>query len=122
MAAISAIDSFLIQSARAPTGADIDGSVSGPMIISVGAPTYVAVEAADKLAGEGTPADVYCVNGFPVADDFFDGVAAKYDGVVTVEEVEPLDDDVHAEAVHRDRVPDACVEVVQRGLVGESDR
>jgi len=55
-------------------------------IISVGAPTYVAVEAADKLAGEGTPADVFCVNGFPVADDFFDGVAAKYDGVVTVED------------------------------------
>jgi transketolase len=55
-------------------------------IVSVGAPTYVAVEAADKLAGEGTAADVYCVNGFPVADDFFDGIAEKYDGVVTVED------------------------------------
>ncbi len=55
-------------------------------IISIGAPTYVAVDAAEKLAGEGVPADVYCVNGFPVADEFFDGIGEKYDGVVTVED------------------------------------
>jgi hypothetical protein len=47
----------------------------------------VAIEAADKLQPEGTAADVYIVNGFPVADDFFDGLGKKYPGgVVTVED------------------------------------
>lgn len=56
-------------------------------IVSVGAPSYLAIEAADKLQPEGTAADVYIVNGFPVADDFFDGLGKKYPGgVVTVED------------------------------------
>ena len=55
-------------------------------ILTVGAPSYLAAEAADKAAAQGVPADVYVVNGFPLADDFFDDIASRYTRVLTLED------------------------------------
>jgi deoxyxylulose-5-phosphate synthase len=55
-------------------------------ILSVGSPTYMAVAAAETATAEGTPTDVHVINGFPLADDFFQGVAAKYSRVLTLED------------------------------------
>ena len=55
-------------------------------ILAVGAPTYLAVEAADEAAKQGLPADVYVVNGFPVPEGFFAGIASRYSRVLTIED------------------------------------
>jgi transketolase N-terminal domain/subunit/transketolase C-terminal domain/subunit len=55
-------------------------------ILAIGAPSYLAGEAADAAIAKGVPADVYIVNGFPLADDFMDGIAAKYKAVLTIED------------------------------------
>ncbi len=55
-------------------------------ILAVGAPAYLAGEAADAAMAKGVPADVYVINGFPMADDFMAGIAAKYTAVLTIED------------------------------------
>mgnify|MGYP003695014795 CR=1 FL=1 len=78
---INATDEFEpVLQVRANDGAKV-------AILSVGAPTYVAIEAADKLQEAGTAVDAYVINGFPIADEFFDSLGEKYPGgVVTVED------------------------------------
>ena len=55
-------------------------------ILSVGAPTYIAVSAAEKATAGGVPTDAYVINGFPLAGDFFEGIAARYTRVLTLED------------------------------------
>jgi deoxyxylulose-5-phosphate synthase len=55
-------------------------------ILTIGAPSYLAGEASDRAAAKGIASDVFVVNGFPVEESFFDGLAKKYDRVVTLED------------------------------------
>jgi transketolase len=56
-------------------------------ILAMGAPVYLGGEAAEQLTADGTPTDVYVVNGLPLPDDFLPGVFAQYSGgVVTIED------------------------------------
>lgn len=55
-------------------------------ILTVGAPSYLAGEGSDKAAQQGVLSDVFIVNGFPVAEEFFDGLCKKYDRVITLED------------------------------------
>jgi transketolase N-terminal domain/subunit/transketolase C-terminal domain/subunit len=55
-------------------------------ILTIGAPSYLAGEASDRAAGKGVASDVFVVNGFPVEESFFDGLAKKYDRVITLED------------------------------------
>jgi len=56
-------------------------------ILALGAPAFLAEEAAAKLAEDGTPTDVYVVNGFPLPDDVLPGLFEKYPGgIVTIED------------------------------------
>ena len=56
------------------------------VVLALGAPAYVAAAAADQATAAGVPTDVYVVNGFPVPDAFFDGLAEQYTHVVTIED------------------------------------
>lgn len=56
------------------------------VILAVGAPSYIAAAAADKATAQGTPTDVVIVNGFPLPDEFFDGIASKYSQALTIED------------------------------------
>lgn len=55
-------------------------------ILAVGAPSYLAGEAADAAMAKGVPADVFIINGFPLADDFMAGIAKQYTTVITIED------------------------------------
>jgi transketolase C-terminal domain/subunit len=55
-------------------------------VLAVGAPSYLAGAAADKALAQGVPVDVFVVNGFPLADGFLEGLAARYRRVVTIED------------------------------------
>jgi transketolase C-terminal domain/subunit len=55
-------------------------------ILTIGAPSYMAAAAADQAAAQGVPVDVYVINGFPQADDFFDTIASRYSRVLTLED------------------------------------
>ena len=57
-------------------------------ILALGAPAYLAGEAADKLAAKGTPVDVHVVNGLPFGSDRdLERLLAPYPGgIVTVED------------------------------------
>ena len=46
----------------------------------------MAASAADKATAEGVPTDAYVINGFPLADDFFEGIASRYTRVLTIED------------------------------------
>ena len=59
---------------------------SRAVILSVGAPAYLAAEAADQAAAAGVFADVIVVNGFPVAESFFADIASQYPRVLTIED------------------------------------
>jgi transketolase len=59
---------------------------SRTVILTVGAPTSVAVEAAEQAASKGAPADVIVINGFPVPETFFADIASKYSRVITIED------------------------------------
>jgi hypothetical protein len=52
----------------------------------VGAPSYLAGAAADRVTAQGVPADVYVVSGFPIEDGFLAGLAARYRRIVTIED------------------------------------
>ena len=56
------------------------------VILTVGAPSYVAAAAADKATAQGVATDVIIVNGFPLAEGFFDTIASKYSRVLTLED------------------------------------
>jgi transketolase C-terminal domain/subunit len=56
------------------------------IILAMGAPTYMAVAAAETATAEGSPTDVCVINGFPLADDFFAGIATRYTRVLTLED------------------------------------
>ncbi len=56
------------------------------VILTVGAPSYLAGEAAEKATEAGVPTDVIVVNGFPLADGFVRGLADRYSHVVTLED------------------------------------
>jgi transketolase len=55
-------------------------------ILALGAPAFVAAAGSDKAAAQGTPADVYVVNGFPGADDFVRELPQKYERIFTIED------------------------------------
>ena len=55
-------------------------------ILSMGAPTFLAGQAAEAAAAKGVPTDVYVINGLPLPEDFLDGIAKKYTRVLTVED------------------------------------
>jgi transketolase N-terminal domain/subunit/transketolase C-terminal domain/subunit len=55
-------------------------------VLAVGAPSYLAGAAADRATAQGVPVDAYVVNGFPLEDGFFDGLAARYRRLVTIED------------------------------------
>jgi deoxyxylulose-5-phosphate synthase len=61
-----------------------DGAKSA--ILTVGAPSYLAVEASEKAAARGVPVDVIVVNGFPIDEEFLDGLARKYTRIMTLED------------------------------------
>jgi len=56
------------------------------VILTVGAPSFMAAGAADKAREQGVAVDVYVVNGFPLADTFFDDIASRYTRVLTLED------------------------------------
>jgi len=56
------------------------------LILAVGAPSFLALEAAERATASGTPTDAIVVNGFPVPGSFFDEVAVRYQRVVTIED------------------------------------
>ena len=55
-------------------------------ILALGAPVFLAIEAADEAVRRDVPVDVYVVNGFPLPDDFLEDVAGRYRTVITVED------------------------------------
>jgi transketolase C-terminal domain/subunit len=61
-----------------------DGAKS--VILTIGAPSYLAGEASDKAAARGVMVDVYVVNGFPIDEAFIADVLRKYKRIVTLED------------------------------------
>ena len=55
-------------------------------ILAMGAPSFLAGAASDRLAEQGTPVDVYVINGFPVDEAFFNSLPGKYGRLVTIED------------------------------------
>ena len=55
-------------------------------ILAIGAPSFLAGAASDRLAEQGTPVDVYVINGFPVDEAFFNSLPGKYGRIVTIED------------------------------------
>jgi transketolase N-terminal domain/subunit/transketolase C-terminal domain/subunit len=55
-------------------------------VLAVGAPTYLAGAASDKASAKGVNADVYVINGFPLPDEFLDGLATRYKKILTIED------------------------------------
>jgi transketolase N-terminal domain/subunit/transketolase C-terminal domain/subunit len=55
-------------------------------ILSVGAPTYLAVAAAEQAAAKGVAADVYVVNGFPLPEAFLQELPHRYRRILTLED------------------------------------
>lgn len=55
-------------------------------ILTIGAPSSLAGEASDRAAAKGTASDVFVVNGFPIEEAFFEGIAKQYQRVITLED------------------------------------
>jgi len=56
-------------------------------ILAIGAPTFIAEEAAEKLGSHGSPVDVHIINGLPLNPGRLEALAERYpDGMVTVED------------------------------------
>ena len=55
-------------------------------VLALGAPSYMAAEAADLAAAQGVVADVQVINGFPLPEAFFADIAARYKRVITIED------------------------------------
>lgn len=57
------------------------------VILAIGAPAYLAEEAAEQLMAEGKPTDVYIINGLPLPEATLSGLFARYrGGLVTIED------------------------------------
>jgi len=55
-------------------------------VLAIGAPAYLAAAASDKATAAGVPTDSYVVNGLPLPDGFFAGLASRYTRVLTIED------------------------------------
>ena len=55
-------------------------------ILAMGAPSFLAGAASDRLAEQGTAVDVHVINGFPVDEAFFNSLPGKYGRIVTLED------------------------------------
>lgn len=55
-------------------------------VLAIGAPAFLAGEAAELAAAERSPADVFVVNGLPLEPGFLGGLAPRYRRIVTVED------------------------------------
>jgi transketolase len=55
-------------------------------ILTVGAPSYVALQASDKAAAQGLASDVHVVNGFPIDEAFLSSLPDRYRRIVTLED------------------------------------
>lgn len=55
-------------------------------ILSIGAPTYMAVAASDQALAQRVPSDVYVVNGFPLPESFMQELPQRYRRVLTLED------------------------------------
>ena len=56
------------------------------IVLALGAPAYLAAEAAEQAAAKGAFADVAVINGFPLPESFFADVASRYARVITIED------------------------------------
>jgi transketolase C-terminal domain/subunit len=57
------------------------------VILAIGAPAFLAAEAAETLAGLGVPTDVIIVNGLPLPAEALAEILDRYsDGIVTIED------------------------------------
>lgn len=55
-------------------------------VLTIGAPSFLAVAASDAASAQGVATDVHVINGFPVPDAFLHEFAQRYQRVVTVED------------------------------------
>ena len=55
-------------------------------ILAVGAPSFLAGAASDRLAEQGTLVDVHVINGFPLDEAFVNSLPGKYGRIVTIED------------------------------------
>jgi transketolase C-terminal domain/subunit len=55
-------------------------------VLTVGAPSALAIQASDKVAAQGVACDVHVVNGFPIDDAFLASLPDRYTRIVTVED------------------------------------
>ena len=55
-------------------------------ILTVGAPSYLALQASDKAAAQGLASDVHVVNGFPIDEAFLSSLSDRYRRIVTLED------------------------------------
>jgi transketolase C-terminal domain/subunit len=55
-------------------------------ILTVGAPSYLAVQASDKAQERGTAVDVHVVNGFPIEESYLSSLPERYRKIVTLED------------------------------------
>lgn len=55
-------------------------------ILAIGAPSYLAGQAAEAAAAKGVPTDVYIINGLPLPTDFLAKLAKQYKHVITIED------------------------------------
>jgi transketolase N-terminal domain/subunit/transketolase C-terminal domain/subunit len=69
-----------------PVTAYRENAGASSAVLAIGAPSYLAGAAADRLAAKGVPVDVYVVNGFPLEEGFLSGLAARYRRIVTIED------------------------------------
>jgi transketolase N-terminal domain/subunit len=56
------------------------------VILTVGAPSFLAAGASEKAAAEGTASDVFVINGFPGAEEFVRELPQRYDRILTLED------------------------------------
>ncbi len=61
-------------------------SGAGTIVLSIGAPTFMAVAASDRAEEQGVAADVHVVNGFPLPDAYLQEIAGRYTRVITLED------------------------------------
>ncbi|MEW5981119.1 MAG: thiamine pyrophosphate-dependent enzyme [Acidobacteriota bacterium] len=59
---------------------------AGTAVLAMGAPSYLAGQAADAATAKGRPADVHIINGFPVDEAFVASLAGRYRRIVTLED------------------------------------
>ncbi len=61
-----------------------DGAAAA--ILAIGAPSCIAVQAAERAESAGTPTDVFIINGLPIPPTFWPELAGRYRRIVTIED------------------------------------